>query len=294
MHMKQIILAGMGLLLIWGGVLFWLLQSDNDSLETANLDQETSLVTIAGTVTDIDTSQIMVDGPGLVTIEGNDGNRHVIAVPSMGRNLCAASGNLTDPSEIAIGDSVEVQGEINAEDQIVPCAEANHYLRVSSKYMNEQLGFEFEFKKGAGGYVLEDNLANFSEHPNFIDGVMLTPTEERYAMQNSIEPREGPATIQVRVIENIDRLSPAVWVEENRQEANLELALAEPSEAVVAGANAVTYSTDGLYRMQMYVVAHAGYIYLLTGMYPSESAPIYSDFTGLIESFSFIQTADQS
>lgn len=83
---------------------------------------------IEGTVTSINLEGVMVDAPALVTITTDEGDK-VIAVPSMGRNLCVAK-ELADVYTLKVGDSVSVKGEADEEGRIVPCMDASHYLRV--------------------------------------------------------------------------------------------------------------------------------------------------------------------
>ncbi len=82
-----------------------------------------------GEVVSVDTTSVASDGPVLVTISSN-GNQQVIAVPSFGINLCAASKNIADAFNIRQGETVSVRGTVNEQGQIVPCADESDYLRV--------------------------------------------------------------------------------------------------------------------------------------------------------------------
>lgn len=84
---------------------------------------------IQGTVSSVDLEQVMVDGPAVITLETADDSTVEIRVPSMGRNLCLAT-DLADPYQIEIGDTVEVNGTMDEEGAIVPCASEEHFLRV--------------------------------------------------------------------------------------------------------------------------------------------------------------------
>ncbi len=94
-------------------------------------EQGIEAVSVSGTVTAVNLEQMMVDGPGLVTLSTEQGVR-VIAVPSFGRNTCAKDADLADVTTIKLGDKVEVRGEISEENYIVPCIDSSHYLRVLS------------------------------------------------------------------------------------------------------------------------------------------------------------------
>lgn len=90
----------------------------------SNVEQE-----VSGTVVSVNTEQVAVDGPALVTVQTEDGEV-VVAVPSMGINLCAARDNIADVYELSSGDEVAVLGSVGENDMIIPCESADHYLRV--------------------------------------------------------------------------------------------------------------------------------------------------------------------
>lgn len=254
------------------------------SVSTSETVEET------GTVTAVDLSQMALDGPAVVTFEAEDGT-YTIAIPSMGINLCAARESIDDVSEVAVGDTVAVKGQRDSEGHIVPCENEVHFFNVTKQYTNEEIGFSFSYP---AGYVLEENLSGFSEHPQFVHGLMLTDKQDQAAFQASTDAREGPPTIQVRVIRNTSMLSPSVWVEQNPSESNTALALNAPEEAVVGGANAVRYLVDGLYVMNTHVVAHGGYIFILLGNTLDESSAISQAYGEIVDSFSFIPTPEQA
>lgn len=89
-----------------------------------------TFATAEGTVSEVNLEGVAFDGPALVTIEDEDGKEHVIAVPSMGINLCAAVEDIDDVFALSVGDKVSVRGEVDEEGRIVPCADSSHYLRV--------------------------------------------------------------------------------------------------------------------------------------------------------------------
>ncbi len=86
--------------------------------------------TVRGTVVSVNSEQVPVDGPTLVTIEIENGEEAIIAIPSMGINLCAAQEHIADLAALAEGDTVEVRGQVGVDSMIIPCDSAEHYLRV--------------------------------------------------------------------------------------------------------------------------------------------------------------------
>lgn len=241
----------------------------------------------------VDLSQISVDGPALINFMSPVGEMHTIAIPSMGLSLCAAHEQIDTVHKIEVGDAIAVRGALNEEGHIVPCEDTSHYFRIGAGvYIDPVLGFEFMYDKGKDGYVFATTDIT-SADPTFLGGVQLMQYEDFIELEQTTEPREGPPTIAVRVYENTDNRSAALWVDDNPDESNSDLALGVAEEVVVGGANAVRYTVDGLYPTQTYVVAHGGDIYVITGSYLDEDSEIYRDFQSLLASFVFIPIPSQ-
>lgn len=139
--MKKIFFALVGLVLV-GAVAFYLMRANDipESMSETQQEQEVPLdaspeedvqnAEVRGTVSAINGDQMAFDGPGLITLQKEDGTEAVIAVPSMGINLCAARANMTDFATFTIGDVVEVRGAVETDGTLTPCASSDHYLRV--------------------------------------------------------------------------------------------------------------------------------------------------------------------
>ena len=129
-------------------------------------------VTLTGVVTAVDTQQMMVDGPAVVTIISPVGEMHDILLPSMGRGLCAAGENVADVSLLKEGDAVEVRGEM-AEDGVVPCTSDTHYLRVFERVVDDAAKYEFTYRKAPAGYVTYPT-EGMSVDPDFVSGFIFS------------------------------------------------------------------------------------------------------------------------
>ena len=158
-------------------------------------------------------------------------------------------------------------------------------------YQDQTYGFAFEYPAGERGYVREEGVPLANEYQDLEQLVVLISADEYAALQSVTGPTETPPTIQVLVFKNELKRSPFVWAQENPQESNIARALGEIEESVVGGANAAHYIADGLYAADTYVVAHGGYIYLLSGMRIDSESKIASDFNALVDSFRFTQPA---
>ena len=283
--MKSIFWIVVLLVVVLGGYLVFFAGPDDGR----NDGPTAGMVSFDGTVTAVDLDAIAFDGPALVTVNGGQGEARVIAVPSMGLPLCAALEHLTPVDRITIGDYVSVRGDVDATGRIVPCADADHYLAVTTTVRDLELGYQFSYPKGPVGYVQVSDEE--SADTTFISGTVLFDTREYQEFQASTDAREGPPAIHVRVYENPNKNSAAVWPIRKPRESNIELALAEPTEAVVGGANAVRYTVDGLYPTDTYIIANGQYIYVLMGAYLEEDSAIRRDFQSLVDSFTFIPTS---
>ncbi len=250
--------------------------------------------TVYGQVRDVDLSQMALDGPARLTLTDEAGHTQVIAIPSMGIRLCAAYERMASVADIAAGDRVSVRGLLTQDNELVPCESADHYLTVEASHTDEILGYRFDYLKGPNGYVLVDHpQAETDGGAQLLAGLSLFNRAEYELAQAATEAREGPPSFKIRVYANTQKLSAAVWAMRHPQETNHQLALNEPAEAVVGGANAVYFVADGLWPIDTYVVAHDSKMFVLMGMIPDDGDTMKADFAALVESFEFIPTREQ-
>lgn len=153
---------------------------------------------------------------------------------------------------------------------------------TQTTYSSKELGFEFSYKTGQDGYIVEESDPKESE-VNLLKKITLVQKKDVGSVAT-----EGPATISISVLKNNKNRQPGVWAMENPDYSNYNLKLTEPEEMVVGGANAVKYKADGLYTSNKVIVAHAGYIYVLTGMYLDENSDLSRDFPLIVDSVKFI------
>lgn len=103
---------------------------DNEPTATSTATA-TEAVTYSGEITELDFSEIAVDGPYRIMLETDAGEARTVLVPSMGINLCAAQENIADLDALAVGDAIEARGSIDGSaDSIVVCESADYYLRT--------------------------------------------------------------------------------------------------------------------------------------------------------------------
>lgn len=285
---KKIILT-----LIVVGLAAGYLISEYQAKDTEVKDQQEVLVeaTVEGTVTNVDRSQLMLDGPTLLTVATDEGLSETVAVPSMGIKLCVANESIADTAELAVGDVVMVRGERDEEGRIVPCAEEGDSLIIHGKVLDQTYGYEFSYRKGPYGYItLEDTE---SKHSDYVTGVTLFNASEYEEYKASVDAREGPPAMRLRVYENPQKQFATAWVQQNQSEVNYNLKQGAESEEVVGGANAVRFRTDGLFTTDVYVVASGKHIYVLMGDYLEAKSLIRQDFSDLVDSFTFVPTPEQ-
>lgn len=151
-----------------------------------------------------------------------------------------------------------------------------------------ELGLTFSYRKGPNGYRVDTIPVRMSTEPDFINGYSLMLESDYEELQQATAPREGPPTLEVRAYKNTMKLRAPVWVERHPRESNAALIQGIPAEAIVGGANAVHYTSDGLYQTEVYAVAHGSYIFLFTGASNDPNAPHRADFDALIRSVAFI------
>lgn len=251
--------------------------------------EEREEVTVSGIVSAINLDSIAFDGPALVTLQTEGEQTEIIAIPSMGLQLCPAASAIADVYMLEGGDAISVRGERDEEGRIVPCESAEHYLLATAVYTDSSLGFQFTYRKGLNGYVLlqpetQPGTAMLREE------LVLMLQNDYEILQHATDAREGPPTITIRVFENTLNQWATTWTDAHPAESNVNLALAEPEELAAGGANAVRYLVDGLYPTDTVVIASGGYIYILSGSYLEEDSVIRADFLNLLDTFTFAVT----
>lgn len=160
-------------------------------------------------------------------------------------------------------------------------------------FIDTETGIKFEYKTSPDGYVVDDisgSVGNEVEEVSVIKAWRVINAQEKIELEQSTVGREGPPTT-ILVFENTNKQSASMWVDSTPRYSNIGLAIGEVDrDAVVAGANAVRYRTDGLYQSDNIVIANGGYIYHLTGSYLEVNSDIHQDFDTLVDSFEFIPT----
>lgn len=246
-------------------------------------------VTLTGVVTAVDTQQMMVDGPGVVTIISPVGEMHDILLPSMGRGLCAAGENVADVSTIEEGMAVEVRGEMT-EEGVVPCTSDVHYLRVFERVVDDEAKYEYTYRVAPAGYV-QYPTEGMSVDPNFVSGFILLGEAEAEAL--AADPDfvgEYPPTMQGRVYKNVDDESAEEWAQNHPLESNIELAMSAPRAIMIDHEAAILYKSDGLYASDVYVAVHGDFVYVFTGAYIDANSQIVKDFSDLVRSVVFLNS----
>jgi hypothetical protein len=102
-----------------------------DITETSDDIATTSNGEVSGEVISVNTDGVAADGPSHVTIKKPDGSEVVIAIKSMGINLCPAQDSIANPYDLKVGDKVSAKGQVGEDGVIVPCESAEDYLKVT-------------------------------------------------------------------------------------------------------------------------------------------------------------------
>lgn len=120
-------------------------------------------VRLTGKILSVDMTQAMVDGPVIANLQPANGDPVVLALPSMGRNLCVAKDNI---EEVRAGDSVEVYGAMNEDGSVTPCMSEGHFLRVTDKAPASSL----------------TNTSWVWQYTELLSGELTRPTSEKFVL----------------------------------------------------------------------------------------------------------------
>lgn len=158
-------------------------------------------------------------------------------------------------------------------------------------YSQSDIGLEFDYPEGPLGYVVDERMP-VDLGTGLIKNIILMRTED--TLHEPPVGGEAPPAIVISVFGNTKKQFPRSWADENIQYSNINLVTGEVEEAVVGGANAIRYMTDGLYKSENVVVAHGDHVYIITGQFMDLNSPIHREYQVLVESVRFIPTPGQN
>ncbi len=277
-----------GFAALFGVLLLFVLSSQRDIADVdVRLDsQGMPSVAHAGLVTEVVRGNLAADVPASVRFAGSDGVMYQVILPGMELPNCASRAALALPTVVSPGDRVEVRGQKGEDGAIRPCMDKADYFRVIGTVSQSDVGMVFAYRKGPRGYRDMTPATTLSNHEHFVRGLVLV-YEDDAEVANRGGAQEGPPAITVRSYRNPERLSAALWAAQHSAESNSNLVLGSATEAVVGGANAVTYRADGLYPSVVYVVAHGSYVHVFSAAYLDESAPQPGDLEAILTTVTF-------
>jgi hypothetical protein len=114
-----------------GVAAYFLLGNRMGDITQTSDESTTSTGEVSGEVISVNTDGVAADGPSLVTIKKSDGSEAVIAIRSMGINLCPAQENIADPYKLKVGDRVSAKGQVGEDGVIAPCESSEDYLKIT-------------------------------------------------------------------------------------------------------------------------------------------------------------------
>ena len=148
------------------------------------------------------------------------------------------------------------------------------------RFRSDDLGIRFEYRTSPSGYILVEQPTGAS-----VLTLSLFNNDDYFQFMISSVMQEAPPSISVRIFDNPDQLSPRDWVQKNPSDSNSSLAL-NMRDVTMAGTPGVRYDVDGLYPSDVVVLSNNGRIYVLSGEYLSQDAPIRADFREILDHLS--------
>jgi hypothetical protein len=161
---------------------------------------------------------------------------------------------------------------------------------ITDTYINRDVGFQLNYRSEPNGYVVVEEKVGLENVPHAVTVMLESEYQE---LLESTEAREGPPAISVVTYPNTDNMQSEAWALANTNFSNIGLKVGDISPATVGGASAIRYTADGLYMSDTVVVAHGGYVYVISGQYLEPSSTIKLDFQPFLNSFRFIPTDEQ-
>jgi hypothetical protein len=240
-----------------------------------------------GVVVAVDMPEAGVNEFAVITLKTDANTLYTVAVPIATPSPCESLDAIAEVALIVPGDKIGVRGKTDGENRIVPCDSEFHQLKIQGAYENPDVGLTFYYQKSPDGYRLDTEGYEFSTDPLFVTGALLMNKSEAEELLSSVEPREAPPATTLRVYQNPEGLSPEEWAEANPSETYFERALAEPAEISVGLKDAIGYTVDGLYLIDVYVVTYGEYALVITGEYMEYESEPFHDIERLVRTIVF-------
>lgn len=207
--------------------------------------------------------------------------------------LVLVAGILLIAGFYAVNNFIYNEKQADEEAVVVDTNDEANYSTITDR----EAGLAFEYKTSPDGYVVEDVTETISGAP---DGTVplriysIMNAREKAELEASTEGREGPPSMRIALYPNDSNLSASAWVDAFAMQSNIGLVMGEVDrDAVVGGANAVRYFTDGLYVSENVVVAHGDFIYHFSGAFLESGSTIHEDFKVLVDSVTFVPRASE-
>lgn len=166
----------------------------------------------------------------------------------------------------------------------------NSLSASTTVFVADDIGMSFSYPEGINGYRLKEIVAE--NIPGIKKMIVLSKTSDD-SEQSAAVAMEGPPTISLSVYANERDQQPEDWANDHKLYSNINMKITEPAELMIGGANAIRYATDGLYRSDNIVIAHADKIYVLSGSYLNEEAEIHKDFLAMLGTIEFASSKDR-
>jgi hypothetical protein len=163
-------------------------------------------------------------------------------------------------------------------------------------YLLETEGLLFTYPTSADGYVLEELPLLSETEPLPTRMIRLVPTADWEDEQTRIGGEGSPAWL-LTVYPNEQEQTSAQWYTNHPRESNSDFAISTSEMVQIDGREAVTFTVDGLYRAQVYVLAENNHVFVIYAAYLDEQSPTYLDLPDWLASFDFdvvvpVETSD--
>ena len=127
---------------------------------------------------------------------------------------------------------------------------------------------------------------------NIVSSVSIVNAQEYQRVVQSATPTEYPPMIRLLQVGNPSALTPVEWARKYPEYSNGESLGSDntASDLVVelAGVSGITYSGEGLYRYEYYILPHNENLYVVSGWYYEKDDNYHAEFELLKASLQFI------
>ena len=160
-------------------------------------------------------------------------------------------------------------------------------VQLTERIVDDEHGLTFTYKVGADGYYMEEE--------DRLDEGEVTTFQRAYRLYSQAarddQASESQPALIISIFTDPATLDPASWGSGMREILNFEQRLTDPEPITIGEYEAVTFTGDGLYAQDVYVLPQNDRLYVFQAEWIDGESAERSDMIDLLQTVTFFTPA---